>query len=216
MNETPCTYCGAVGRVLHRDHIIPHARGGGDEAHNCLVACVQCNIAKGDRTPSEWRRDLPAWIYTVEYDLARKYKMPARKRPRIKPSDLHLPCDLCSFNLATDLERGWVSWWQRFERDPLRIFEVVHFHVTCHGGAGCLHRLDERYGKQRPDGLWCSDHHLSVFTGRHAVREMAELLYHYTWEPESEPYRKMLEFFVLASELPTTIHGDRCLEFRIA
>lgn len=218
MIDRACGYCGATDRVLQRDHIIPHSRGGGDDARNCLLACVQCNIAKHNRTPSEWRpQGLPVWIYQVEDALARKYKMAARKRPPIRPSDLSLPCDLCGFNLATDLDRGWVSWWQRYTREPLQIFEVVQFHVTCVGRQRCLGILDERYGKRNLDGrgLWCSDHHLSVFTGRHAIREMAELMWNYKWLPESDALRKMLEFFMLAAELPTTHHGDRCAEIRL-
>lgn len=79
--KIPCGFCGAVCETMHKDHIIPHSRGGGDDARNCLVSCPACNLAKHDRTPSEWRPSgLPAWVYEVEETNALRYRMKARKR----------------------------------------------------------------------------------------------------------------------------------------
>jgi hypothetical protein len=46
-----CQYCGrsAPEVVLHIDHRIPVARGGGDELENLITACVDCNLGKGAR-----------------------------------------------------------------------------------------------------------------------------------------------------------------------
>ncbi|MEU6164884.1 HNH endonuclease [Streptomyces tanashiensis] len=47
-----CVYCLAPSEV--KDHVIPFARGGDDDVHNLVPACVACNLAKGDRTPLEF------------------------------------------------------------------------------------------------------------------------------------------------------------------
>lgn len=43
-----CVKCGA-SKDLHFDHIIPHSRGGSDEAENIQLLCRTCNLAKADR-----------------------------------------------------------------------------------------------------------------------------------------------------------------------
>lgn len=46
-----CRYCGraAPGVVLHLDHVLPVARGGGSEDKNLVTACQDCNFGKGSR-----------------------------------------------------------------------------------------------------------------------------------------------------------------------
>ena len=41
--------------LLHVDHVIPRSRGGTDDLENLVTACSACNLAKYDRTPSEWQ-----------------------------------------------------------------------------------------------------------------------------------------------------------------
>lgn len=47
-----CEYCGLAQvdsplAVLHIEHVIPRKHGGGDEAENLALACVDCNLSKG-------------------------------------------------------------------------------------------------------------------------------------------------------------------------
>ena len=47
-----CNYCGRTPKdnvILHIDHIIPVARGGGNELMNLVTACSECNFGKSDR-----------------------------------------------------------------------------------------------------------------------------------------------------------------------
>ena len=46
-----CQYCGAepAKKDLHIDHILPVAKGGGDEIENLTTACADCNLGKGAR-----------------------------------------------------------------------------------------------------------------------------------------------------------------------
>jgi hypothetical protein len=46
-----CQYCGRKPPevVLNVDHVLPKAKGGGDEAVNLVTACFDCNSGKSDR-----------------------------------------------------------------------------------------------------------------------------------------------------------------------
>jgi len=41
-----CAYCGCTPAVLHREHVIPLARGGDHTLHNIVPACASCNARK--------------------------------------------------------------------------------------------------------------------------------------------------------------------------
>jgi hypothetical protein len=47
-DENKCQYCG-VTRNLTIDHVIPKSKGGDDSWENLVVACVSCNIKKGNK-----------------------------------------------------------------------------------------------------------------------------------------------------------------------
>ncbi len=53
-----CQYCGYSGEKLSIDHVVPRSRGGEDCWENVTTACLDCNILKGDRTPSEAKMSL--------------------------------------------------------------------------------------------------------------------------------------------------------------
>jgi 5-methylcytosine-specific restriction endonuclease McrA len=69
-DKNTCQYC---GRRMPRsevtvDHVTPRSRGGIDSWDNLVLACVDCNVRKGNRTPDEARMPLirkpskPAWL----------------------------------------------------------------------------------------------------------------------------------------------------------
>lgn len=94
-----CVYCDVVGVNLHRDHVVPHSRGGADDAENCVMACPPCNLGKSDKLPSEWKPEgLPEWVYALERRLVHKYRMPARPRRGLKPSGL--ACFFCGGDIV--------------------------------------------------------------------------------------------------------------------
>ena len=65
-----CQYCGTrhSKQDLTIDHVLPRSRGGYDTWENLVLACVQCNMKKGNRTPEEARMRLmrkpvkPHWL----------------------------------------------------------------------------------------------------------------------------------------------------------
>ncbi len=50
-----CQYCGdrPGSEELSIDHVVPRARGGRSTWGNCVLACVECNKRKANRTPEE-------------------------------------------------------------------------------------------------------------------------------------------------------------------
>jgi len=55
-----CQYCKCrpKSEFLTIDHVKPKSRGGGTTWENCVLACVECNARKANRTPSEARMTL--------------------------------------------------------------------------------------------------------------------------------------------------------------
>lgn len=55
-----CQYCGGQpgGEELTIDHVIPRAQGGTSTWENCVLACIDCNSVKADRTPDQARMPL--------------------------------------------------------------------------------------------------------------------------------------------------------------
>lgn len=48
-----CQYCGARGRDLTLDHVIPRWAGGPQTWDNLVACCRKCNLKKGDKTPQQ-------------------------------------------------------------------------------------------------------------------------------------------------------------------
>ena len=50
-----CQYCGirASSEELSVDHVMPRSKGGLSTWTNCVLACHECNVRKGNRTPHE-------------------------------------------------------------------------------------------------------------------------------------------------------------------
>jgi len=71
----PCHWCGRTmiaGFGVHpahplratRDHVIPIAAYGGDDAGNIVWCCRACNAVKANMRPAEWdafRANVPQW-----------------------------------------------------------------------------------------------------------------------------------------------------------
>ncbi len=71
-----CQYCRRGGEQMTLDHVIPRSRGGQDTWDNMVVACVRCNVKKGNRTPKEAGMALlkqPSRPYSSLYFEVNKY-----------------------------------------------------------------------------------------------------------------------------------------------
>ena len=69
-DEHTCQYCGKhfSKSQLTIDHVMPQSRDGQDTWENLTLACVPCNVRKGNRTPEEANMRLlrepfkPSWV----------------------------------------------------------------------------------------------------------------------------------------------------------
>lgn len=54
-DQHQCQYCGCRpgGEELTIDHVVPRSRGGASTWENCVLACVDCNKRKADRSPAD-------------------------------------------------------------------------------------------------------------------------------------------------------------------
>jgi 5-methylcytosine-specific restriction endonuclease McrA len=68
-DKMTCQYCGKQpgSEELTIDHVVPRAQGGLSTWTNCVLACIDCNSKKADRTPAQAHMKLrkepvrPAW-----------------------------------------------------------------------------------------------------------------------------------------------------------
>jgi 5-methylcytosine-specific restriction endonuclease McrA len=51
-----CSYCGAIGRPLQRDCVLPISRGGRYTLENVVPACGSCNASKSNDEVTSWMR----------------------------------------------------------------------------------------------------------------------------------------------------------------
>jgi 5-methylcytosine-specific restriction endonuclease McrA len=67
-----CQYCGRnlLRTDLNLDHVVPRSQGGRTTWENVVCCCIDCNLAKGARTPEQARMKLlkvpqrPRWTPT--------------------------------------------------------------------------------------------------------------------------------------------------------
>ncbi len=72
-DKNTCQYCARkfAKSDLTIDHVVPRSKGGHDTWGNLVLACVKCNVRKGDRTPREAGMPLirkpvkPHWLPTL-------------------------------------------------------------------------------------------------------------------------------------------------------
>ncbi len=61
-----CAYCGRRDAERYElDHIVPRSRGGSDRASNLVVACSDCNSAKGNAPVTEFLADNPDTLAAI-------------------------------------------------------------------------------------------------------------------------------------------------------
>ena len=81
-----CQYCGVQpgSEELTLDHVKPRSQGGASTWENCVLACLECNKKKANRTPEQARMRLctnphqPAWrpiyaSYLVQFESWSKF-----------------------------------------------------------------------------------------------------------------------------------------------
>jgi 5-methylcytosine-specific restriction endonuclease McrA len=78
-DHNQCQYCGIRPGTaeLSIDHVFPRSRGGKSSWENCVLACMDCNRRKRDRTPEEAgikllkKPEKPRWSPVLEVPVGR-------------------------------------------------------------------------------------------------------------------------------------------------
>jgi 5-methylcytosine-specific restriction endonuclease McrA len=60
-----CVYCGAKDTRLEIEHITPRSKGGSNRVSNLVIACHQCNEAKGAMDIRDFLKDKPSILERV-------------------------------------------------------------------------------------------------------------------------------------------------------
>jgi 5-methylcytosine-specific restriction endonuclease McrA len=94
-DDFECQYCGftydsnrekgrKAGSVfLTIDHIIPVSKGGKTTFENCVCACSDCNLKKGDKTAEETNLKLKKKPNKPTYEILVRRKMTKRQLPEV-------------------------------------------------------------------------------------------------------------------------------------
>jgi 5-methylcytosine-specific restriction endonuclease McrA len=101
-----CVYCGAKGKPLQVEHIVPKARGGSDRVSNLTIACEQCNTAKGAQTAAEFGH--PA--------VEAQAKHPLRDAAAVNATRWALYHRLQTTGLPVEVGTGGRTKWNRTQR----------------------------------------------------------------------------------------------------
>ena len=107
-----CQYCGATPpkAILHVDHIVPVAEGGGNEDTNLVTACDRCNLGKGarslDQVPASLS-DRAAEVAEREAQLRGYNEVMSAQRERVEAGAWEV-ADIFIDRMRTDgIRRDW-------------------------------------------------------------------------------------------------------------
>ena len=131
-----CQYCGSHPPkvVLHVDHIVAVAEGGGNNSDNLVTSCQPCNLGKGARSLKsipQSLQDKAADISEKEAQLRGYHEIIESKRNRIEEE---------CWRVADNLQPGSSD--KGFNRADLqsikRFVEQIGVHETLDASANCL------------------------------------------------------------------------------
>lgn len=127
-----CQYCGAHPPkvILHVDHIIPVALGGGNETDNLVTACDVCNLGKGARSLTDIPKPLASKAAETaerEEQIRGYSEVMAAKRQRIE-DDCWQVADVWMDQFCQDGDRSIrKDWFQSIKRfvEELGVHECI-------------------------------------------------------------------------------------------
>ncbi len=73
-HQGKCFYCGNKSTHMELEHIVPRAKGGVSSVNNYVLACKECNIAKGTKSITEMLWDKPDILATLKEHYKTTYR----------------------------------------------------------------------------------------------------------------------------------------------
>ncbi len=101
--EYRCAYCGKTNVPFEIDHIQPRSRGGSKRVSNLVLACHECNQAKGSETASEFGHP----------EVEAKAKAPLKDAAAVNATRYKLVEALRVFGLPIGIWTGGRTRWNR-------------------------------------------------------------------------------------------------------
>jgi 5-methylcytosine-specific restriction endonuclease McrA len=98
-----CAYCDKQNVPFELDHQIPRSRGGSSRASNLVLACHECNVAKGNQTASEFGHP----------GVAARAKVPLKDAAAVNATRYKLVEALRRFGLPIGTWSGGRTRWNR-------------------------------------------------------------------------------------------------------
>lgn len=101
-----CVYCDAENTPLNIDHVVPRSRGGSDRVTNLVLACIPCNIEKGNRSVQEFAPDRAARIVA-------RVKAPLRDAAAVNSTRYAIHRVLKELGVLVECSTGGRTKWNR-------------------------------------------------------------------------------------------------------
>ena len=98
-----CAYCGMQGVPFELDHQVPRSRGGSSRASNLVLACHDCNQAKGNLTAAEFGHP----------EVAARAKAPLTDAAAVNATRYRLVEELRCFGVPIGTWSGGRTRWNR-------------------------------------------------------------------------------------------------------
>lgn len=98
-----CAYCQKTGVPFELDHQIPRSRGGSNRASNLVLACHECNQAKGNQNATEFGHP----------EVAERARVPLKDAAAVNASRFQLVEALRGFGLPLATWSGGRTRWNR-------------------------------------------------------------------------------------------------------
>ena len=121
-----CVYCGKTDVPLNIDHIIPKSKGGTNRVSNLVLACIECNQKKSNRSLEEFLKDRPALLKKIHSQL----KHPLSDATAVNATRWSLYRALLETGLSVEVATGAQT---KYNRHRLSIPKAHHLDALCVG-----------------------------------------------------------------------------------
>ena len=100
--DRKCAYCGKENVPLEIEHIVPRSKGGSNRVSNLTLACVRCNLAKGNRSVEDFLKKKPEVLRRIQAQA----KAPLRDAAAVNATRYAIGSELKAYGLPISFWSG--------------------------------------------------------------------------------------------------------------
>jgi 5-methylcytosine-specific restriction endonuclease McrA len=131
--ERRCAYCGAENVPLEIDHVQPRSRGGSDKASNLVMACQDCNRAKGNQPVESFLDSDPERLKRIKSQL----QILLKETGAVNATRTKILQELFKTGLALEVSTGGKT---KFNRSRFNVPKTHALDAACTGNTPSLER----------------------------------------------------------------------------